>query len=125
MKMRMPIALVVLTLGLAFATMAAADISGQWTASFDTQIGTQNYTYTFKVDGEKLTGTAKSDNGQSELTDGSVKGDEVKFTENLDMQGTAIAITYTGKIADNDTINFTRQVGDFATETLVAKRAKQ
>lgn len=124
MKLRMAIVLTALALCFAVSTFAA-DISGQWTASFDTQIGTQNYTYTFKVDGEKLTGTAKSDNGESQITDGTVKGDEVTFTENLDMQGTAIAITYTGKIADDNTINFTRQVGDFATETLVAKRAKQ
>ena len=124
MRVRMAIVLTVLALCFAVSTLAA-DISGQWTASFDTQIGTQNYTYTFKVDGEKLTGTAKSDNGESQLTDGSIKGDEVKFTENLDFQGTAIAIAYTGKIVDDNTINFTRQVGDFATETLVAKRAKQ
>jgi hypothetical protein len=124
MKLRMVILLAALAFGLAIST-SAADITGQWTASFDTQIGTQNYTYTFKVDGEKLTGTIKSDNGSGDLVDGSVKGDEVKFTENLDMQGTAISITYDGKIADNDTINFTRQVGDFATETLVAKRVKQ
>ena len=26
----------------------AADITGTWTASFDTQIGVQNYTLTFK-----------------------------------------------------------------------------
>jgi major membrane immunogen (membrane-anchored lipoprotein) len=123
MKLRMAVVLAIVALCFAVSTFAA-DISGQWTASFDTQIGTQNYTYTFKVDGEKLTGTAKSDNGESQITDGTVKGDEVKFTENLDMQGTAIAITYTGKIADDNTINFTRQVGDFATETLVAKRAK-
>ena len=124
MKIRRAIVLTALALCFAVSTFAA-DISGQWTASFDTQIGTQNYTYTFKVDGEKLTGTAKSDNGESQLTDGSIKGDEVKFTENLDFQGTAIAIAYTGKIVDDNTINFTRQVGDFATETLVAKRAKQ
>jgi hypothetical protein len=34
-----------------------------------------------------------------------------------------IKITYTGKI-DGDTIMFTRQVGDFATEELTAKRVK-
>jgi len=124
MKLRVLLVLSILALGFAMPTLAA-DISGQWTASFETQIGTQNYTYTFKVDGEKLTGTAKSDNGESQLADGSIRGDEVKFTENLDFQGTAIAIAYTGKIVDNNTINFTRQVGDFATETLVAKRAKQ
>jgi hypothetical protein len=123
MTRRMLIVLAIVLFGLTVSTFAA-DISGQWTASFDTQIGTQNYTYTFKVDGEKLTGTAKSQNGETPITDGTVKGDEIKFTENLDFQGNAIAIVYTGKIADDNTIDFTRQVGDFATETLVAKRVK-
>ena len=34
----------------------AADITGTWKASFDTQIGTQNYTYEFVVKGTTLTG---------------------------------------------------------------------
>ena len=45
---------------IAFAAVAiAADVTGTWTASFDTQVGPQSYTYTFKVTGGKLTGTAK------------------------------------------------------------------
>ena len=37
---------------------AATDISGTWTASFDTQIGRQNYTYDFTVKDSTLTGKA-------------------------------------------------------------------
>jgi hypothetical protein len=37
------------------AAAFAADIAGKWTASFDTQIGQQNYTCDFKVDGATLT----------------------------------------------------------------------
>ena len=42
----------------AVAAAPAADISGTWTTSFDSQVGQQTYTYTFKVDGGKLTGLA-------------------------------------------------------------------
>jgi hypothetical protein len=101
----------------------AADIAGKWSASFDTQIGVQNYTYTFKVDGAKLTGTAESQFGKTEITEGAVKGDEISFTENLDYQGNALTITYKGKIA-GDEIKFTRNVADMVTEEFVAKRAK-
>jgi len=101
----------------------AADISGQWTATFNTQVGEQHYTFTFKVDGEKLTGTAKSDNGTSEIQDGTVKGDDVSFVENLNYQGQQLKITYTGKVS-GDEIHFTRDVAGFAKEELVAKRAK-
>ena len=114
----------------AFAVVAgAADVSGTWTAEFDSQIGVQKYVYTFKVEGEKLTGEAVAERmGQKEgpvaLKDGSVKGDRIAFTEPLSFQGQELAITYTGTIA-GDEIKFTRKVGDFATEELVAKRKKE
>ncbi len=109
---------------LAFAVSAwAQDISGQWTAAFNTQIGEQHYTYTFKVDGDKLTGTAKNDMGSTEIANGAIKGDEISFVENLNFNGNDIAISYTGKVS-GDEIKFTRKVGDFATEELTAKRVK-
>jgi len=83
----------------------------------------QNYTYDFKVDGEKLTGTAKSQFGESALTEGSVKGDAITFVENVNFEGNAIRIVYKGTIA-GDEIKFTRNVADFANEDLVAKRVK-
>lgn len=100
-----------------------AEVTGKWTAAIDTQIGVQNYTYDFKVDGGKLTGKAKSQYGETEITEGTVKGDEIAFVENLDFQGQMLRITYKGKMA-NDEIKFTRQVGEVATEEFVAKRAK-
>ena len=108
---------------LALAGTLCADVSGKWTAAIDTQIGVQNYTYDFKVDGEKLTGTAKSQFGQGPILEGSVKGDDISFVENLDFEGQQIRITYTGKIS-GDEIKFNRKVGEFASEDFVAKRAK-
>lgn len=105
------------------APVLAADISGQWTATFNTQVGEQHYVYTFKVEGEKLTGTAKSDNGTSEIQNGTVKGDDVSFVENLNYQGQQLTITYTGKVS-GDEIHFTRDVGGFGKEDLVAKRVR-
>jgi opacity protein-like surface antigen len=102
---------------------AVADVAGKWTAAIDTQIGVQNYTYDFKVDGEKLTGQAKSQFADTAIAEGTVKGDEVSFVETLDFQGQALRITYTGKVS-GDEIKFTRKVGDVATEEFVAKRAK-
>ena len=122
MKLKRVALLVMLMAGLAVSAIAAP-IDGQWTATFDTQIGEQHYTYTFKADGEKLTGTAKNDRGSTEITAGTIKGDDVTFTENLDFNGNPLVITYTGKIS-GDEIKFTRKVGDFATEEIVAKRVK-
>ena len=115
---------VVLLMCAALASARAEDITGTWKASFDTQIGQQNYTYTFVVKDGALTGTAKSDMGESEITEGKVTGDTVSFVENLSFQGMDIRIEYSGKIVSADEIRFTRQVADFATEELVARRNK-
>jgi len=101
----------------------AADVDGTWTASFDTQIGEQHYTYTFKADGEKLTGTAKNDFAETKIEDGVIKGNDISFTETLEFQGQKIPIKYTGTIK-GDQIAFTREVSTFATERIVAKRQK-
>jgi len=115
---------VMLTLALSLLVAApAADISGKWTAEFDTQIGVQKYTYEFKADGGKLTGKAISENGSSDILEGKVSGDEVSFVEMISFQDMKIRVEYKGKVA-GDEIKFTRQVGEFATEQLVAKRSK-
>jgi len=117
--------LLALVFAIALAAPAlAADITGKWTASFDTQIGVQSYTYEFTVKDGALTGKAKSQNGESAIAEGKVDGDKVTFVENLSFQGMDLRITYTGKIVSDDEIKFTRNVADFATEELVAKRAK-
>jgi hypothetical protein len=105
-------------------TARSTDITGRWTASFDTQIGVQNYTYDFVVKETTLTGKAKSDLGESDILEGKVEGDKISFVEILKFQGMDIRIQYTGTVASPDEIKFTRQVADFATEQLVAKRVK-
>ncbi len=110
----------------AMATAAlAADVTGTWSASFDTQVGAQKYTYTFKVDGNKLTGKAKSElaGTESEITEGTVNGDDISFVENLNFQDMPLRIVYKGKIA-GDEIKFTRTILDMINEELVAKRVK-
>ena len=108
------IVLAVLLLGAALtaqtappAPAKAPDITGQWTSSFDTQIGTQSYTYDFVV------------------KDGKVDGVKVTFGETFSFQGMEIKITYVGTITSADEIKFTRNVAEFATEELVAKRVKK
>ena len=106
----------------ATSTMALGQsVAGTWTASFETQIGTQEYTYTFQVDGTTLTGKAVSANGETVITDGSVNRNEITFVENLNYQGMPLVITYTGTIS-GDEIQFTRDVAGIAMEELVAIR---
>jgi hypothetical protein len=102
----------------------APNISGTWTASFDTQIGKQDYTYTFLVKGSQLTGRAKSANGDTEIAEGKVDGNKVSFVENLSFQGMPLRIVYSGTVTSADQIEFTRDVAGVAMEKLTAKRAK-
>jgi len=109
---------------LLFSSARAADVSGTWTAEFDTQVGKQNYTYVLKVSGSQLTGKAKSANGETELKDGKVEGDAVTFVEMLNIQGMELKVTYKGKVVSADEIKFTRDVAGMVQEELVAKRSK-
>ena len=106
--------------GLAYA----ADVSGTWTASFDTQVGKQTYTYVLKVDGAALTGTAKSNLiGDSTLSDGKVDGNKISFVEKGTYQGMPLQFNYTGELA-GDEIRFKRELMGFPAEEFVAKRSK-
>lgn len=119
-----------LTLVLALSGLSlthAAELAGHWTSEFDSQIGPQKYTYDFRSEGDKLTGKATYDHsmgkGESTLKDIKLSGDDVSFNEALHLNEMDIPVTYTGKIA-GDEMKLTRVVGDFATEQIVAKRAK-
>ena len=124
MTRRLALSLIVFALMLSGRVVLAADITGKWTASFDTQIGQQDYTYDFVVKDTTLTGKFKSNLAEGEILEGKVDGEKVTFVEILKFEGNEVRITYTGKIVSADEIQFTRQVADFATEQLVAKRAK-
>lgn len=118
--------LIIATMGLATAALAAAaaDLVGNWTTTFESQVGEQKYTYTFKVEGGKVTGHAKSNLGEGPITDIKVEKDVVTFVEHLDYQGMMLDITYTGKMVSADEIQFKRDVGGQGSEEFTAKRAK-
>ncbi len=117
------IGLALLILACSSAIALAADFNGKWSAEFDTQIGVQKYTYEFHVDGTTLTGKAISEHGENAIQEGKIEGDNISFVEMFNFQGNDLRIVYTGKI-NGDEIKFTRQVADFATEELTAKRMK-
>lgn len=102
----------------------AADISGTWTTSFDSQVGKQEYTYTFVVKGADVAGTFKSANGEGAITEGKLEGDKLTFVENMNYQGQALRIVYSGTVVSADEIKFKRDVGGQGGEEFTAKRVK-
>jgi len=105
----------------------AAELVGNWTAEFDSQIGVQKYKYEFKSQEGKLTGKATYNQsmgqGTVDLKNISVHDDVVSFSETLNINGGDLTITYAGKIK-GDEMSLTRTVGEFGTEEIVAKRVK-
>jgi hypothetical protein len=123
MKLR-PLALLALLIA-ATLPAHAAELIGKWTSEFDSQIGVQKYTYEFKNDGDHVTGQATYEHslgkGTVQLRAIKAEGDKVSFTEPLVIEGNEITISYAGTLA-GDEMKLTRNVGDFATEQITAKR---
>lgn len=126
MLRRMSVVVTVLIL-CSLVCVYAADISGKWTAEFESSVGLQKYTYEFKVDGTNITGKASANIADADMTsvitEGKIDGNKVSFVETLDYQGMELAIEYTGTVS-GDEMNLSRTVAGAEGETFVAKRAK-
>jgi hypothetical protein len=87
----------------------AADISGNWKATADMGGQSMERTFTFKVDGNKVTGeTTSSFAGKSTITDGKIEGDTVTFTITVNFGDNPMKLNYKGKVsADGKEIHFT------------------
>ena len=87
----------------------AADVSGKWSGDVPGRGGdTTPATFTFKADGEKLTGSMSGPQGELPLQDGKVSGSQVSFTTTIDAGGNSIKILYKGTLS-GDQLKMTRQ----------------
>ena len=115
----------ILVLG-AIALVQASGIDGKWVAQVPGQGGqTRETTFTFKADGGKLTGTVSGMQGEVAIEDGTIKGDDISFTQTFERQGNKIKLVYTGKVS-GDEIKLTRKIEgmDRPPTEFTAKRAK-
>ena len=113
---------------LAPVTMAlASNVDGKWVAQVAGQGGqTREVTFTFKAEGEKLTGTVSGRQGDAPISDGKIKGDDISFTQSFEAQGgNTIKVIYTGKVS-GDEIKMTRkrEGSDQPASEFTAKRVK-
>jgi opacity protein-like surface antigen len=83
-------------------TASAADVTGTWKASIETPNGNFETTFTFKVDGDKLTGKVSSQMGESDISEGKVDGDSLSFTVVRNFQGNEFKMNYKGKVTGNE-----------------------
>jgi hypothetical protein len=73
----------------------AEDLNGRWEGKVKGPDGDDMaIAFTFKIDGDKLTGTVESPMGELPITEGTVKGDEISFSVKLGDD----TITHQGKL---------------------------
>jgi|SRR5262249_5481869 len=104
----------------------AADVTGKWVAQVPGRGGqTRETTFNLKAEGEKLTGTISTQQGENPISDGKISGDDISFTMTANFQGNSIKFLYKGKVS-GDEIKFsrTREGGDQPPQEFTAKRAK-
>jgi len=78
-----------------FVVAIINDLSGKWVGAIVTPDGTAiDLTYNFKVDGDKVTGTALSPAGVVDIENGKIADD--KFTFSVNVNG--VAYPHTGKL---------------------------
>jgi hypothetical protein len=111
-----------LTPALLFSLAAfAADITGTWSAEVQTDMGSGTPTFTFKQDGEKLTGTYSGQLGEAKLT-GTIKGDDVEWSFEASPQGDKLVVKYAGKLDGSNKMKGTTDLGGLAKGTFTATK---
>ena len=97
------------------------DITGVWAFQVETSAGSGSPTFTFKQDGEKLTGQYKGAFGEAPLT-GTVKGNKVDFVIKVEAQGQQMTIKYAGTVEKDGSMKGTADLGEVGSGTWTAKR---
>jgi hypothetical protein len=98
------------------------DVTGNWTLEVNTQAGgTTMPTVTLKQDGEKLTGHYSSQTlGEADIT-GTVKGQQIEFGFDVEVQGFALHVIYTGTVT-RDTMKGKISLGELGDGTFTGKK---
>jgi hypothetical protein len=125
MNMR-KLVLALVLLSVVTAAALAADITGKWKSEMPGRDGNPMVTtYTFKVEGDKLTGTISGRQGDTPIADGKINGDDISFAVVRNFGGEERRMEYKGKVA-GDEIKLSVQFGpDMPPREMVAKRVKE
>jgi hypothetical protein len=112
-----------LALFFAASLALAADVTGTWKGQINTPNGDKfDLTYSFKQDGEKLTGTTTGPQGDPiQISDAKVTGDQVTFSINVPMNG-GMKIAHTGKIVSESQIEMKMDMGEQMSQTFTVKK---
>jgi hypothetical protein len=96
------------------------DVTGTWAFQVETPMGTGNPTFTFKQEGEKITGQYKGMLGEAEVS-GTIKGNAISFSFKVNAQGLEGIVTYSGTVERN-AMKGNAKLGDVGGGEFTAKR---
>ncbi|HEV8283112.1 MAG TPA: hypothetical protein VGQ09_02315 [Chitinophagaceae bacterium] len=89
-------------------TFAQSSIDGNWKGTRETPNGTFEVNYTFKVEGNVLTGTWKTQFGEAQLENGKVDGKKFSYSISFnDMK-----INYTGEVVNDNELLIKSERGE-------------
>ena len=94
----------------------AADLSGTWVLQVETSAGSGTPTFTFKQEGDKLTGRYSGALGEADVI-GTVSGDKVEFSFKVSPAGEEMTVTYKGTITAPGKMKGTAKLGTIAEGT--------
>jgi hypothetical protein len=83
-------------------------VDGTWKGTRETPNGNFEVTYTFKVEGKVLTGTWKTQFGETTLQNGKIEGKTISYTISVNDR----TINYTGEIVSDDEIKLKNEMGE-------------
>jgi hypothetical protein len=89
-------------------TFAQNAIDGNWKGTRETPNGTFEVNYTFKVEGSELTGTWKTQFGESKLEKGKVDGKKFSFSVSFNDR----QIDYTGEVINENELSIKNERGE-------------
>ena len=127
--MRLRSILVLFTLFvLAAMILAAADVTGKWTAEVQGRNGPRTVTFNLKQDGSTLTGTMEGMGPEpASITNGKVEGNNVSFTIKREFNGNTMTTKYEGSVSGSEMkLKVTRpgrNGGDPQVNDVVAKKS--
>ena len=105
----------------AAVAMFAGNITGTWEFAVETSQGSGNPTFTFKQDGEKLTGTYSGRLGKADVT-GTLKGEKVEFQFNVSRDGQSSTVRYWGTLEGATKMKGDAEYGELGKATWTASK---
>ena len=83
----------------------AANIDGKWKGKVESDMGTFEFTMTYKVDSQVLSGVMSGEMGDVPFSDGKINGDEFEYQINFG----DFSIKHKGKVLNDNEIQITSE----------------